>query len=331
MTVVTGERLEELWATMSARASTSTFRTVALDVVTPQGPVLVAVDLNQAKHLLVPLAARQTFRQEVDGQAVVLRKRPLEGEDTYRDYASLELVDTDMSDLFTALCVEVVEEISTSPDRAVAALRKVLQDWRALLAAPRETLTSSALVGLFGELTVLKQMTERDPGAVMFWVGPSGAPQDFRRELRALEMKTTASPVGRTVQIHGVDQLDMLASGRLLLHWSRVRTDRGVTVPDLVDDILGRTDDVQAFTRLLQEAGYRAADRELYARRRFEVMESRTYLVGPGFPRIVAASLTGDAVLAGVGAVDYTIDLDSATAEAARIDGDPVDEFLELG
>lgn len=327
---VTNEQLEELWAAMSTRAATAMFRTVALDVLTPLGPVLVALDRQDGKHLLVPLASRHTLREELDGHAVVLRRRRLEDEESYRHYAGLELVDPDMDDLFTALCVEVVDGIADAPDRAVAALRKALDDWRALLAGSRQALGPSALVGLFGELSLLQRMTDHDPGAVHFWTGPSGAAQDFRRDGHALEVKTTASAEGRTVHIHGVDQLDSTVPGRLLLHWSRVRTDRGVTVPDLVEEILGRTDDAQAFTRLLYAAGYLPSDREIYARRRFEVTESRTFLVEPGFPRIVPTALVGDAALAGVGDVEYTVDLDSAPAEAARIDADPVQEFLEV-
>ena len=57
------------------------------------------------------------------------------------------------------------------------------------------------------------------------------------------------------------------------------------------------------------------------------MLEARTYEVGPGFPRITPAGLTGDAVLGGVGPVEYSVDLDAAGAEARRTDLDPA-EFL---
>ena len=41
---------------------------------------------------------------------------------------SLELVDERLSDLFTALCVEVADRVAATPDRAVAALRDALKD-----------------------------------------------------------------------------------------------------------------------------------------------------------------------------------------------------------
>jgi hypothetical protein len=57
-------------------------------------------------------------------------------------------------------------------------------------------------------------------------------------------------------------------------------------------------------------------------------MESRTYLVGPGFPRITVAGLVGDAVVAGIGPVDYVVDLDSPGAQAKCVNVNPVDAFL---
>jgi hypothetical protein len=323
-----GEHLEALWGAAAVRPVVAMFRTAALDVSTPQGPLLAAVDKDSRRHLLVPLAAKHTLRHDVDGRAVVLRRRTLEDEDSYRSYASLELVDPNFEDLFTALCAEVVERVAATPDRAVAAMRKVLEDWRALLAGTREILTPSALAGLFGELDILRRMIVRDPGALTFWTGPSGSTQDFHRGVHGLEVKTTTAVEGRKVQIHGIDQLDVAPAGSLMLHWSRLRTDRGVSVPDLVDEILGRTDDSSAFRRLLREVGYHEADREIYTRRRFEVVENRSYTIDSGFPRIVRSGLTGDAVLAGIGPVDYTVDLDSPAAEALRIHVDPIDEFM---
>jgi hypothetical protein len=275
------------------------------------------------------MASRHSLQEVLDGDAVVLRRRALEDEHVYQQYASLELVDERLTDLFTALCVEVAERVAATPDRAVAALRDALKDWRALLAGGRQVLTSSALAGLFGELHQLRSMLAHDPGAVAFWTGPTGSAQDFHRGRHAVEVKTTTAPEGRTVRIHGADQLDVSPPGRLLLRWFRVRGDQGTSVPELVEDILQRTDDTTAFRSLLHKIGYHETDREIYARRRFEILEHRTYEVGAGFPRITTAGLTGDAVLGGVGPIEYTVDLDAAPAEARSTDIDPAAFLLE--
>ncbi|MGY1858078.1 PD-(D/E)XK motif protein [Modestobacter sp. SYSU DS0290] len=322
-------RLDLIWTTAAGRPVVSAFRTAPVGVDTPLGPLQAGVDADGHRHLLVPIASRHTLQEMLDGDAVVLRRRALEDKHRYQQFASLELVDDRLADLFTSLCVEVVERVAATPDRAVAALRNALKDWRALLAGNRQVLGSSALAGLFGELHLVRSMIAEDPGATAFWTGPSGSAQDFHRGARAVEVKTTAAPEGRTIRIHGADQLDVEAPGRLVLHWLRVRGDEGTSVPELVDDILQRTDDPAGFRKLLYKVGYHELDREVYARKRFDVVESRTYEVGRGFPRIVPAGLTGDAVLGGVGPLEYSVDLDAASADAHRVDLDPAEFLLE--
>jgi len=325
---INGAQLQHLWTAVATQPTTRAFRTVEVGVDSVQGQLLAAVDRSDRRALLIPILAKQTLKEDLDGQAVVLRRRALEDEQSYRTYACLELVDASQDDLFTALCVEIIERIAAHPDKAVAALRKVLADWSALLAGARETLSPSALVGLFGELYVLREMLGQDPGAVAFWTGPERAAQDFHLGVNAVEVKTTVAVEGARVQINGATQLDLATPGRLILRWFRLGTGQGVSVPALVDEIVELSDDPPGFAKLLQECGYREPEREIYARRLFEVLEHRAYEVGPAFPRIVAASFVGHAVPAGVEDVDYVIDLDSAPAAAARIDDEALAQFM---
>jgi hypothetical protein len=323
-----GARLEELWSAAAAKPACNLFRTAACGIDTPHGPVLLAVRDTGARHLLVPIDGKHTLQEDVDGRAVTLRREVLEDETSYRTYASLALEDDRLRDLFTALCAEIVERIAATPAKAVAALRRTLADWRALLSGARHTLGPAELAGLYGELTVLQALVTRDPGAVAFWTGPLKTKQDFHRGSVALEVKSTTSTESRTTRIHGLGQLDA-GDDRLLLVWLRLRTDRGRSVPELVDEILTVADDEAAFRSALFQAGYAETEREVYSRRVFEVVEMRTYEVGPGFPRITTAGLAGDATLAGLDHVDYDVDLDSLPAAAARTDADPVETLLE--
>jgi hypothetical protein len=325
-----GSRLEQLWSAAATEQVVSLFRTATSGIDTPHGPVLVAVRDTGTRYLLVPMDAKHTLHEDVDGRAVTLRRQVLEDETSYRVYAALALVDDRLSDLFTALCAEAVGRIAATPARAVAALRRTLADWRSLLSGARRTLGPSELAGLFGELTVLSAMVAKNPGAVAFWTGPCRSRQDFNRVGCALEVKSTTSSESHTARIHGLGQLDTGDSGRLLLTWFRLRTDRGRSVPDLVDEILAIADDEGAFRAALVQTGYLTAEREVYARRVFEVVEQRTFEVGPDFPRITVAGLTGDATLTGLDNVDYDLDLSCAPVAAAQIEADPVDVFLEL-
>ncbi|MCO1655303.1 PD-(D/E)XK motif protein [Pseudonocardia humida] len=325
-----GARLEELWAEAAAEPAVSLFRTAPCGTDTSQGPVLVAVHKDGSRNLLIPIDAKHTLREDVDGNAVTLRRRVLEDATSRRTYAVLALVDGRLADLFTALCVEVVTRIAAKPDRAVTALRQTLADWRSLLSGSRRTLGPSELAGLFGELELLRTMVALDNGAVSFWTGPSGTAQDFHRGKLSLEAKATVSPESRTIRVHGAGQLAVAESGRLLLVWFRLGAGGGRSVPDLIDEIMAATDDEASFLAALREAGYLPTDRELYSRRLFEVDERRVFEIGPGFPRVTAAGLIGDATLAGVDRIHYDVDLDSAPAAATRVDLDPARAFLEL-
>jgi hypothetical protein len=324
-----GARLEELWSAAGAKPPVSLFRTASCDVATPHGPVLAGVRDTGARYLLVPIDAKHTLKEDVDGRAVTLRRQILEDDTSYNVYAALALADDRLRDLFTALCAEVVERIAAKPNQAVAALRQTLADWRSLLSGSRRTLSPSELAGLFGELTVLRAMLEHDPGAVAFWTGPTKSEQDFHRADMALEVKSTTSLESHTVRIHGLGQLDG-GSGRLLLTWVRLRAGKGRSVPDLVDEIRAVTDDQAAFLGALAQAGYLETEREIYSRRVFEVTERRTFEVGHGFPRVTVSGLMGDATLAGLDNIDYDVDLESAPAAAARVEVDPIEAFLEL-
>jgi hypothetical protein len=108
----------------------------------------------------------------------------------------------------------------------------------------------------------------------------------------------------------------------------RLGTDRGISVPELVEEILDHTDDTAMFRRLLASVGYRDSSRKVYERRRFEIKETRIYEVRGGFPRITASCLTGDATLAGLGPVNYSIDLDNAGIVSRRSTIDPVTALL---
>ncbi|MGY1884144.1 PD-(D/E)XK motif protein [Blastococcus sp. SYSU DS0753] len=321
--------LDVIWNAAAGRPVATTFRTAPVGIDTPQGPVQAGLDAQGHRHLLVPLGARHTLQEMRDGDAVVLRRRTLEDAESLQTYASLELVDEGLADLFRALCVEVIERIAAAPDRAVAALREVLREWRALLAGNGRLLSATALAGLFGELHLLRSALHRDPGAVAFWTGPNGSAQDFHHGRHAVEVKTTTAPEGRSVRIHGADQLDVQAPGRLLLHWLRVRSDQGTSVPELVTEILNLTDDSTTLRLLLHKVGYREADRQVYDRTKFELLEERVYEVGPGFPRVTPSGLTGDAAVAGLGSIDYTLDLDAPSADAKRVGVEAADFLLE--
>ena len=300
---------------VAARDSGSTIVTSPVPVDTPQGPVLLGIDTAGHSHLLVPLAARQTVEPDLTGRAVHLVTKPLEDAVQYRNYADLVLLDPSLHDVFTSLCEDVLAGVAANPEKAVRALRRVLDEWRQLLSGAQGPLNAQALAGLFGELTVLRRLLQQDPGLADSWHGPGGTAKDFHLAGNAIEVKTTTAPEGWTIRVHGVDQLEPPAGGDLTLVWFRLlRTASGTSVPDLIEDVLALADNPSPIRRGLAELGYRERDVDRYISIRYEVLERRCYRVDGGFPRIVPASLTGDALEPGIDDLVYSVDLDSPKA-----------------
>ena len=83
-----GTQLDLIWAAAAGRPVVSAFRTAPIGVDTPQGAVQAGVDAEGHRHLLVPLASRHSLQEILDGDAVILRRRALEDEHRYQQYAS---------------------------------------------------------------------------------------------------------------------------------------------------------------------------------------------------------------------------------------------------
>lgn len=307
--------VEEHWAALGAEQTTGEhrLRVSQLPVVTAHGPLAVAVDHDGHRHVLVPIPTHFKVRTGLDGPVLRLRKRPLEDEETYQTYADLMCLRIDLSDVFTKLCVDVLSAAEKMPAHPAKALHRVLDRWKALFQTQGAPLGPEQLAGLFGELTVLNRLLEKDGSAHRFWHGPKGHRHDFRAAATAIEVKASTAGEGRRPRIHGIDQLEAPEDGTLCLAWFRLqRSDlggAGTVFVELIEIALRLCDDEGALLDLLAEAGYRLSDAERYHDVRFVISEERWYRVGPDFPGLTGRSLLTAGVPVSVLDVEYTIDL----------------------
>ncbi|MER7411731.1 PD-(D/E)XK motif protein [Streptomyces cacaoi] len=315
------DEVRRRWSDLAGRPASSArhLRTTPLPVNTRIGPPLAALDHEGHRHLLVPIASDQRVRGGVDGPVLTLRKRPLEGPDTYQNYADLACLRSDLDDVFTGLCGDVLEEIERRETKALAtssggvkALHRVLDRWRALLRTGGPPLGPARLAALHGELSVLLRLLRLDPGAHRLWVGPSGHRHDFTSGSEAVEVKTSTGNDSLRIRVHGLRQLEAPAGGNLRLACFRLERShgpRGTSVVDLVERAMALCDDEGALLRLLAEAGYHPADAERYRSVVFAVTEERWYLVDAGFPKLTSAGLAAADVPVTVSDVEYSVDL----------------------
>jgi hypothetical protein len=325
--------VEQHWAALEAKQTTGErrLRVAELSVDTGNGPLAVAVDHDGHRHLLVPIHTHIKVRTGLDGPVLRLRKRPLEDAESYQTYADLGCLRDDLNDLFTELCVDVLEETVELPDNPVKALYRVLDRWKSLFRTQGPPLGPEELAGLFGELTVLNRLLAKDPSAHRIWHGPERYRHDFSAGFNAVEVKASSSSEGRRPRIHGLDQLEAPDGGTLCLAWFRLhRTTTsgvGTRFVESVDEALRLCDDEGALLELLAKAGYRLADADLYADVRFAIGEERWYRVDADFPGLTGEALTTAGVPVSVLDVEYTIDLSGEVP--APMEPEQVSQMIE--
>ncbi|MFE5729419.1 PD-(D/E)XK motif protein [Streptomyces sp. NPDC056528] len=307
--------VEEHWSALEAEQPTGERRLRVSHlpiVVEHDNPLAVAVDHDGYRHVLVPIPAHRRVRPGLDGPVLQLRKRPLEDDATYQTYADLACLRSDLNDLFTELCVDVLSAAEEHAENPLKALHHVIDRWKELFRSQSNPLTGQQIVGLFGELTVLCRLLETDPSAHRLWLGPRGHRHDFSSGTAAVEVKASTT-VGRRPRIHGLDQLEPPNDGSLALVWFRLQpapgSSLGASIVELVDHARELCDDEGSLLELLATVGYRPADAGRYRGVRFLVEEERWYEVGPGFPGLSVKALVEAGLSISVQDVEYTIDL----------------------
>ncbi|WP_035795720.1 PD-(D/E)XK motif protein [Kitasatospora mediocidica] len=307
--------VEQYWTALETEQASDArhLRVSQLPVSTDGGPLAVGVDHDGHRHLLVPIHSHQKVRAGLDGPVLRLRKRPLEDKETYQTYADLGCLRSDLNDLFTELCLDVLVVVEGMPETPVKALYRVLDRWRALFRTENKPLKSEQLAGLFGELILLNRLLEQDPSAHRLWHGPHGHRHDFSTVTTAVEVKSTTAGEGRRPRIHGLDQLEPPAGGLLCMAWFRLQRtlaeSAGTGFIESIERALRLCDDESVLLELLAAAGYHSSDADHYRDVRFVITEEAWYRVDAEFPGLTSRALAAAGVPVTVLEVEYTIDL----------------------
>ncbi|WFE23304.1 PD-(D/E)XK motif protein [Solwaraspora sp. WMMD937] len=273
--------------------------------------VLAAIDAAGQKHLLIPVL-QPKFGTDYTSQGVTLGSRLLRVGGRSLMFADLHCRLTSLDLVFEHLVEDVVQRLADDGSSPVATCQVVLDEWRKLLQPASEGPSQQAVIGLIGELEVLRLMAAHDPLVSLdLWKGPTGTTHDFVRARRAIEVKTVTSADGLFVRVSNIDQLDPDALDSLHLIVVHLRQDQ--TAPSLVD----RIDDVLALgtprSLLLERikmAGYLYGSPLRENQDRFFVRSVRAWVVEDSFPGLRRSEL-GEARLRGISRISYDLTLDS--------------------
>jgi hypothetical protein len=225
-------------------------------------------------------------------------------------------LDRSLDPVFAELAEDILRRLVDGDSPQVAVINAI-RDFRELLREPTvPNIAESVIVGLLGELFIMHRLALIDPTIVHAWMGPFDQRHDFRREVHALEVKTSTRVDSTHVSISGIDQLEPPLGGRLLLaHVQIERTENGeISLASLVEQLLKAGVDKEALQRGLTELGCTEPEAVEWNWITFIEPQFRIFDVRPGFPAVVRSAFANGYLPLGVTDLKYSIDLDHAKA-----------------
>jgi hypothetical protein len=283
--------------------------------VVPVHAAIACSDSRRSLMIDIPLGALGVLQDlPITGGLAVRLEAPLEGVPSDQRTLLVELEDRQYNDIFEIFCAHLIDGLSKCVKvyDATTLLLARLTRWQDFLRRSRDHLGQQAVIGLFGELWLLRDLLipQGGVGTISSWAGAQQAPQDFIFPgLCAVEVKTsTARPVG-SATIHGERQLDDTGLRCLFLACLRLEVDdRGESLNEVVASLRERTatapEFADGFEFLLAQAGWLERHAPFYESLRFRVAQQRFFEVSGKFPRVIPGALPP-----GVDNVAYCLDL----------------------
>lgn len=216
--------------------------------------------------------------------------------------------------VFAELAEEILRRINegNSPLKAVTAS---IDDFRELLKErSRGEILDSKILGLVGELEVMRRLVTYNEAAVETWTGPYELRHDFRRNAHALEVKTSGRSDATRVSIHGIDQLASPVGGTLhLAHVRLERVENGpLSVGAIFDSLIKLGANKESLKEGLEKLECSDPQAEEWNRLTFSLEGLSFYSISDGFPRIIGSSFARGSLPKGLSALEYQVDLSHA-------------------
>jgi hypothetical protein len=169
-----------------------------------------------------------------------------------------------------------------------------VRGWQEFMRKGRDGLTDEAEQGLFAELYVLNTMLdsgEQLHGSVDAWKGPLDGLHDFVLPKGAIEIKSSMAPIGFSVKVGSLEQLNEANVANLFLVGIRLSAQpQGHTLVEVIgccrETLKSDPSVSKVFENALLDVGYLDIHSESYTRR-FVVSEVLIFGIEYNFPRLV--------------------------------------------
>lgn len=282
------------------------------DIVTIDGAVAHAVDGNGFPTLLVPVPMDTDTNMDWYNKSVTFRYRKLTVKGAETLFLALECKSDRLLTQFGLLVDDVLSSVKENPDDANIVTRMVVDRWREMLKDTKQPLLSeSQLVGLYGELLFLEQLSfHHGAQSLDAWTGPQGNRHDFELGNASFEVKTTTNHNNLIVTFHGVRQLESTNALPLYVVAHQIELIPGAeSIPELLQRLYDSGIDRLELLRKLAEVGYYETEAGHYSAYTFSGLATKTFLVDAEFPRITHETLTHGGFLEKISALQYSVDL----------------------
>jgi hypothetical protein len=243
------------------------------------------------------------------GRLIVKREQLLKQGSQPEEYIRLECLDLELIQPFAMLASQVVGYLAAGATPSNACIEAVLI-FRKLLSKRGGILpTDEEIVGLTGELLLIRTLVSVDPNLWRGWNGPLGSSKDFSWGTIDIEAKASRMAGESSLTINGLDQLEPEQGRELLVHHCVLTSNLmgSVDVPTMADEIRRCISDQDEFEARLSSAGYLEEQRDLWLEHRFTLHESSFYNVLDEFPRIRKKDFPGGVLPQGVAKLRYDI------------------------
>jgi hypothetical protein len=290
--------------------------TVQTGVMSPTGPVRLALGEGGAARILLPLRAREPVQGLPETPSLRIAVSEYTSGNTRLRFLDITCLVPDLEPVFAELASEILKRVGSGVN-CVVATRSTILDFRALLLQPpRGKITLATIAGLVGELLVLNRLLDRSAKAWRVWRGPAGDRHDFRSANRSLEVKTTTRAGNTVLSVSSIEQMEPPSGGRLqLLHVVLESVPVGLlSVSALGRAALAKADERDRLRELLTAIGCADPDADEWNEATFRLEAEQLYEVRDQFPRLIPSMLVSGQLPAGVGALTYQIDLAAAAA-----------------
>jgi len=278
------------------------------------GTVRYAIGMQGEPRLLVPVSSMSSTKDLTSTTKLSVTTSSFRVSGKGILFIDIMSLDRSLDPVFAELVEDILRRIEDGNVPIIAVIAAI-EDFRELLKEPsRVEISDSKILGLVGELYILRILTGYSLSAVEAWTGPYELRHDFRRHAHALEVKSSSRSDAKIVSIHGIDQLGVPAGGTLLLtHVRMERTNNGLlSVGTLFDSLMKLGVDKGSLCPGLAALDCWDPHAEEWNRLSFTCEGLQVYSVEDGFPRIIDSSFAEGSLSKGVSAIEYKVDLGHA-------------------